>query len=87
MMAWRRLGDGPLSEPMMVRLPMHICLSALRTRPFLTNFYITETTVNRVHKRRVALADEVISTHQNHPSAMKYERSTKYPETLFLPMP
>ena len=27
--AWRRLGDKPLSEPMMVRLPTHICV----TRP------------------------------------------------------
>ena len=26
-MAWRRSGDKPLSEPMMVRLPMHICVS------------------------------------------------------------
>ena len=25
-MAWRRLGDKPLSEPMMVRLPTHICV-------------------------------------------------------------
>ena len=28
-MAWRRLGDKPLSEPMIVRLPTHICV----TRP------------------------------------------------------
>ena len=28
-MAWRRPGDKPLSEPMMVRLLMHICV----TRP------------------------------------------------------
>ena len=28
-MAWRRPGDKPLSEPMMVSLPMHICI----TRP------------------------------------------------------
>ena len=26
-MAWRRLGDKPLSEPMMVRLSTHICVS------------------------------------------------------------
>ena len=26
-MAWRRLGDKPLSEPMMVRLPTHICVT------------------------------------------------------------
>ena len=28
-MAWRRSGDKPLSEPMMVSLPTHICF----TRP------------------------------------------------------
>ena len=26
-MAWRRLGDKPFSEPMMVRLPTHICVA------------------------------------------------------------
>ena len=26
-MAWRRPGDKPLSEPMMVNLPMHICVT------------------------------------------------------------
>ena len=26
-MVWRRSGDKPLSEPMMVRLPRHICVS------------------------------------------------------------
>ena len=29
LMAWRRPGDKPLSEPMMVSLPTHICV----TRP------------------------------------------------------
>ena len=32
-MAWRRPGDKPLSGPMMVRLPMHICV----TRPQWVN--------------------------------------------------
>ena len=32
-MAWRRPGDKPLSEPMMVRLPTHICVT--RPRLFL----------------------------------------------------
>ena len=32
-MAWRRPGDKPLSEPMMVSLPMHICV----TRPQCVN--------------------------------------------------
>ena len=34
-MAWRRSGDKPLSEPMMVSLPMHICV----TRPLWVNTY------------------------------------------------
>ena len=34
-MAWRRPGDKPLSEPMMVRLPTHICV----TRPQWVNWY------------------------------------------------
>ena len=34
-MAWRRLGDKPLSEPMMVRLPTHICV----TRPQWVNSF------------------------------------------------
>ena len=29
LMAWRRSGDKPLSEPMMISLPTHICV----TRP------------------------------------------------------
>ena len=33
MMAWRRPGDKPLSEPMVVRLPTHICV----TRPQWVN--------------------------------------------------
>ena len=34
-MAWRRPGDKPLSEPMLVRLPTHICV----TRPQWVNKY------------------------------------------------
>ena len=34
-MGWRRTGDKPLSEPMMVRLPTHICV----TRPQWVNFH------------------------------------------------
>ena len=26
-MAWRRPGDKPLSEPMLVRIPTHICVA------------------------------------------------------------
>ena len=34
-MAWRQSGNKPLSEPMIVRLPMHICV----TRPKWVNFF------------------------------------------------
>ena len=36
-MAWRRPGDKPLSEPMMARLPTHICV----TRPQWVNWKAT----------------------------------------------
>ena len=36
-MAWRRSDDKPLSEPMMVSLPTHICV----TRPQWVNVYLT----------------------------------------------
>ena len=36
-MAWRRPGDKPLSGPMMVRLPTHICV----TQPQWENLYFT----------------------------------------------
>ena len=36
-MAWRRSGDKPLAEPMVVRLPMHICV----TRPqWVKSFWV-----------------------------------------------
>ena len=37
-MAWRRPGNKPLSEPMMVRLPTHICIS----RPQWVNSLLDE---------------------------------------------
>ena len=33
LMAWRQPDDKPLSEPMMIRLPTHICLNELSTSP------------------------------------------------------
>ena len=41
-MAWRRPGDKPLSEPMMTSLPTHICV----TRPQWVNPLIPADTVN-----------------------------------------
>ena len=38
-MAWRRPGDKPLSEPMMVSLPTHICV----TRPQWVNYILQNT--------------------------------------------
>ena len=40
-MAWRRSGDKPLSEPMMVNLPTHICVTRPQwvNRPLLPNCY------------------------------------------------
>ena len=40
-MAWHRLGDKPLSEPMMVSLPTHICF----TRPQRVNNSIGQVTL------------------------------------------
>ena len=40
-MAWRRPGDKPLSEPMMDNLPTHICV----TRPHLNELMLTPLTV------------------------------------------
>ena len=40
-MAWRRTGDKPLSEPMMVSLPTHICV----TRPQWVNWYFCKTKI------------------------------------------
>ena len=40
-MAWRRPGDKPSSEPMMVRLPTHICV----TRPQWVNLFGTDTRI------------------------------------------
>ena len=36
-MAWRRPGDKPLSRPMIIRLPTHICV----TRPQWVNSHVT----------------------------------------------
>ena len=45
-MAWRRSGDKPLSEPMMISLPTHICV----TRPqWVKNQYLTHCGLTRSH--------------------------------------
>ena len=46
-MAWRRPGDKPLSEPMMVSLPTHICVTrpqwVIKHEYLVTWFYIVPT--------------------------------------------
>ena len=46
-MAWRRPGDKPLSEPMLVFVPTHICV----TRPHWVNVPIELTTINNAIKQ------------------------------------
>ena len=62
-MAWRRPGDKPLSEPMVVRLPTHICVTRpqwVKTQTWSMRiklaidctyqvFFITNTLVNAPH--------------------------------------
>ena len=53
-MAWRRSGDRPLSEPMMVSLPTHICV----TRPQWVNADVSDhdtTWCNMIHVLHKAL--------------------------------
>ena len=52
-MAWRRPGDKPLSEPMMVRLPTHICV----TRPQ----WVKPSTAGPIHIRDLNLAIRVLT--------------------------
>ena len=49
MMAWRRTGDKPLFEPMMVSLPTHICV----TRPQWINLITTDHFKNLRHDETV----------------------------------
>ena len=39
-MAWRRSGDKPLSEPMMARLPTHICVTRPQWLTFNTYLHL-----------------------------------------------
>ena len=43
-MAWRRPGDKPLSEPMMVSLPTHICV----TRPQRVKYFMDVYKTNHI---------------------------------------
>ena len=54
-MAWRRTGDKPLSEPMMVRLPTHICV----IRPQWVNEWYNATQNWRKNKSTTLFADQI----------------------------
>ena len=47
-MGWRRLGDKPLSEPMMVRLPTHICVTRSQWAKASTREYTTDKTTTNM---------------------------------------
>ena len=55
-MAWRRSGDKPLSEPMMGRLPTHICVTRPQWVKYQSN---TNSTVHNYIMKTVA---EIIQT-------------------------
>ena len=46
-MAWRRPGDKPLSEPMMVKLPTHVCVTRPQWVKMILHVYVTKMGSNR----------------------------------------
>ena len=56
-MAWRRPGDKPLSEPMMDRLPTHICV----TRPQWVNKFIHRWNNNYITEKKKKLKKKKIN--------------------------
>ena len=48
-MAWRRPGDKPLSEPMMVNLPTHICVSRPQWVNFISPWTFWQTTTSNAY--------------------------------------
>ena len=62
-MAWRRPGDKPLSEPMMVSLPTHLCviwpqLVNLKTREilFVRNLFLSYLILLKFHYNDVIMS-------------------------------
>ena len=53
-MAWHQLGDKPLSEPMMIRLPTHICVTQPQwVKIKIKNIYVKfELNINSLHSRK-----------------------------------
>ena len=49
-MAWRRSGDKPLSEPMMVSLPTHICVTRPQWNKFNHTGNIDDVRCSRLHQ-------------------------------------
>ena len=61
-MAWRRPGDKPLSEPMMVSLMMHICV----TRPQWVKFYFIQNQRKFVRIKQILLFKFITSSRRGH---------------------
>ena len=60
-MAWRRPGDKPLSEPMMVRLSTHICVA----RPQWVENYLFKISFELLNIRALRLSISSVSKMQN----------------------
>ena len=53
-MAWRRSGDKPLSEPMMVSLPKHICVTRPQRVKRMLNMWEYMENIRRFQKRHLS---------------------------------
>ena len=91
-MAWRRPGDKPLSEPMMVRLPTHICV----TRPqwvklytyvelFSTNSVLYKYKAHPVFNSfTVCVSQNVLNLFQNVIYIRQPTKSYQHPTNIFI---
>ena len=73
-MAWRRPGDKPLSEPMMVSLLTHICV----TRSQWVKYYLSSTIFSRVLVLSVLRVTQFIATLRT-----SYTRPNSFQQTWF----
>ena len=74
-MAWRRPGDKPLSEPMMVNLPTHICV----TRPQWVNSWLsshTQPMMKSWHENAFHITGPLCGESNNHPWASSQRASS-----------
>ena len=81
-MAWRRAGDKPLSEPMMVRLPTHICVTRpqwFKSSTYTPNMRWQWGLCTCVVQRRVGVHGNHISRQMTQHSAIIYLRQRYIP--------